>query len=237
MRVAVVLTGHMRCWQQVAPNFQERILKRFNPDVFIHTWKDEAYWDPHSKAGFVEGTPEIDAQGVADAFNARVMSVENFEDFKDNFQERASEYPNHYHVPKNIISMLYKMGQGVLMLEDYMLKTGNTYDLVMRLRPDMVYNHDLPDFDPNKFYTLSHRNHMGTGTGDMMQIGHPHFVVNFCKLLNYLPYIYRETDLLCPHVISEHFIRKLGLPWQEFQISKTLMHTPKGEYQPKETYQ
>jgi hypothetical protein len=236
MNVAIVLTGHMRCWDQVAPNFNERILERYKPDVFIHTWRDEAWWDPHSKAGFVEGTPEIDFQGVADAFKATAMAVEDFEDLRLNFEERASEYPNFYHVPKNIISMLYKMGQGALMLEDFMLKSGKTYDLVMRLRPDMVYNQDLPDFDPSKFYTLAHRNHMGGGTGDMMQIGNPFFVTNFCKILNYLPFIYKDTDLLCPHVISTTWIEKLALPWQEFMIDKKIMHTPKGEYVPKQAY-
>jgi hypothetical protein len=237
MRVAVVLTGHMRCWDQVAPNFNERILERYKPDVFIHTWRDQAYWDPHSKAGFVEGTPEIDFQAVADAFKATEMRVENFEDHKENFEDRASVYTNFHHVPKNIISMMYKMGQGMLMMEDFMLRTGRTYDLVLRLRPDMIYNEDLPDFHPSKFYTLSHRNHLGQGTGDMMQIGNSYFVTNFCKVLNYLPYIYQETNLLCPHVVSTHWIKKLGLPWEEFNISKTIMHTPKGEYVPKEQYQ
>jgi hypothetical protein len=35
---------------------------------------------------------------------------------------------------------------------------------------------------------------------------------------------------LCPHVISEQWIKDLGLNWEEFNIHKTLQHTPRGEY-------
>jgi hypothetical protein len=36
--------------------------------------------------------------------------------------------------------------------------------------------------------------------------------------------------LLCPHVITEQHIKNLGFNWKEFNINKTLMHTPKGAY-------
>jgi hypothetical protein len=236
MNVAVVLTGHMRCWKQVYPNFKEHLVDRYNPDIFIHTWEDEAYWDPHSAAGIVEDAPSVDIAGLIETYKPTKICQQNFNLFKDNFEQRAKSFPNFYHVPKNIVSMFYKLGQGVLMMEDHMFQTGKVYDLVIRMRPDLTFNQPLPDFDPNKFYTLGYRNHMGQGTSDMIQVGNYFSMGLFSKLLHHLPQIYRETGLLCPHVVSEHYIKRLGLPWEEFMISKTIMHTPRGEYVPKQAY-
>lgn len=237
MSVAVILTGHMRCWEKVFPNFEERVLRRYNPDVFIHTWEDEAYWDPHSAHGIVEGAPVVDHESMIKAYNPIDMVMENYDDFKDEFSARSERYSNFYHVPKNIISMLYKIGQGGLMVEDHMFKTGKQYDLIIRMRPDLVFNEALPQFDPNHFYTLGYRNHMGQGTSDMIQVGNQFMVLMFTKLLHHLPQVYQQTGLLCPHVISEKYIRGLGLPWKEFMIDKTIMHTPLGEYKHKSLYQ
>jgi hypothetical protein len=237
MNVAVILTGHMRCWQKVFPNFKEQVIDKYNPDIFIDMWEDEAYWDPHSKAGVVENAPKVDFDAMVNTYKPVMVRKEDFKQYEQNFIERASQFPNFYHVPKNQVSMLFKLGRGVSMMEDYMFQTGKTYDLVIRMRPDLVFNEPLPNFDPNKFYTLGYRNHMGQGTSDMIQVGNFFTISLFGKILHHLPQLYRETGLLCPHVISEQYIRRLGLPWEEFMINKTIMHTPLGEYKPKETYQ
>jgi hypothetical protein len=180
----------------------------------------------------------IEAQkAIIETYKPIDFIVEDYNDHKEDFAKRAEFYKNFYHVPKNIVSMLYKLGSGMLMLEDHMFKTGKQYDLVIRMRPDLVFNEQLPDFDPNKFYTLGFRNHMGQGTSDMIQVGNFFTMSLFCKVLYHLPHLYRETGLLCPHVISEHFIKRLGLPWQEFMVNKTIMHTPLGEYKHKSLYQ
>ncbi len=49
MKVAVVLTGHLRCWRDVLSNFKQRIVNRYNPDIFIHTWNEEGWWIPGKK--------------------------------------------------------------------------------------------------------------------------------------------------------------------------------------------
>jgi hypothetical protein len=237
MNIAVILTGHMRCWEQVFPNFKEKILDRWNPDVFIHTWDEEAYWDPHSQAGITENGPKLDLIKLSQTYKPKMLVADDFKLFKDGFENLAKPYTNHYHVPKNIMSMFYKIGKGFQLVEEFTMQTGKQYDMVMRLRPDLVYNQDLPEFELDTFYTLQHRNHMGGGTGDMIQIGNFMQVQMFSKLLCYLPRIYQKTKLLCPHVVSEFYIKSIGLPWKEFHINKTIMHTPKGEYVPKEMYQ
>ena len=237
MKVALLLTGHMRCWDQVFPNTKQHIIDKYNPDIFIDTWDSEAYWDPHSAKGITEGGPKLDVAGIEEAYKPVVMNVDSYEQFEDNFVTRAKQFETFYHVPKNQISMWFKVGRGMLSVEEHMMLTGKTYDLVIRMRPDLVFNESLPEFDSNKFYTLGYRNHMGQGTSDMVQVGNFFTMSLFCKVSYHLPQLYKETGLLCPHVISEHFIRRLGLPWEEFMINKTIMHTPLGEYKHKSLYQ
>jgi hypothetical protein len=237
MKVALLLTGHLRCWEQVAPNTLKHIIDKYDADVFIETWDSEAYWDPHSVKGITEDGPKLDVAKVFQTYKPVYMNFENFEEYEENFIERAKPFTNFYHVPKNQISMWFKVGRGMLAVEEHMLLTGTTYDLIIRMRPDLVFNEPLPEFDSQKFYTLGYRNHMGQGTSDMIQIGNFFTMSLFCKVLYHLPFLYQEAGLLCPHVISEHFIKRLGLPWQEFMINKTIMHTPLGEYKHKSLYQ
>lgn len=236
MRVAIILTGHMRCWEQVFPTFKQRFIDRYNPDIFIHTWKDQAWWDPHSKEGFVANSPDIDIEAIRQHYKPVEMVVQDFEYFRPYFEAQAENFEKHYHVKRNILSMFYKLGQGVHLMEEHMMKTGKQYDLVIRMRPDLVFNVELPNFDPNKFYTIHHRNHVGLGTGDTFQASNPWLMSIFAKLPLILPQIYKRTDILCPHIVSKQFLEDMGYPWEEFVTNTTLMHTPAGPYVPKEAY-
>lgn len=236
MKLALVLTGHMRCWDQVFSNTLEKIISKHETDVFIHTWKDQAWWDPHSKEGIATGTPKIDFDSVIKNYNPISIVVQDFEEYKQDLEKQSEIYTNHHHVRKNIISMFYKLSQGVSLMEEYTMRTGNQYDLVIRMRPDMIFNEDLPNFDPNFFYTIAHKNHLGQGTGDTFQASNPFIISLFSKILMIMPQIYSETKILCPHIVSEHFIKKFGLNWKEFDIKRTLMHTPLGPYVPKQNY-
>lgn len=236
MNVALVLTGHLRCWEQVFPNTKEAIIDRWNPDVFIHAWDEQAWWSPHSKEGFVANSPKIDISAVNEAYRPTSFITEDFEPYRAGFEAHAEMYENHYHVKRNIISMFYKIHKGVELMNDYTMRTGKHYDLVIRMRPDLVFKQHLPDFDPNKFYTIQHRNHVGLGTGDMFQASNPWYMTIFSNIGTILPLIYKQTGILCPHIVSEQFFKSMNLPWEEFPIERLLMHTPAGEYKPKEMY-
>ena len=92
MKVALLLTGHMRCWDQVFPNTKQHIIDKYNPDIFIDTWDSEAYWDPHSAKGITEGGPKLDIAGIEEAYKPVVMNVDSYEQFEDNFVTRAKQF-------------------------------------------------------------------------------------------------------------------------------------------------
>lgn len=233
MKIAIVLTGHMRCWKQVFPNFKSKFLDGFDADVFIHTWNEEGWWIPGDKQnvkGFYEGTPQVFADEIANVYNPKKIVVEDWSNFNLLFEERGNQFANFAHRRKNILSMFYKLHQGVSLMENYMAETGTKYDFVFRMRPDLIFNGELPSFESNSFYTITHRNHMGKGTGDMFQAGNPFSVILFSKLSCFIDEMYRQTDILCPHMLSEAWIKTMGLNWKEVFINKTIQHTPEGEY-------
>ena len=233
MRVAVILTGHLRCWKEVFPNFKEKIIDRYNPDIYIHTWDDEAYWipgDKQNKTGIYEGAPQIVDDEILETYKPVHYVKEYWEDFNKHFESCGEYFTNYAHRPKNILSMFYKMQQGFAAVETNVARLQTSYDLVIRMRPDMLIHDDLPEFDPNVFYTVAARNHLGQGTGDVMQVGNFISMMFFTKLITVIGSVYKQTDLLCPHVMSSQHIKNLGFKWQEINLNRTLMHTPKGPY-------
>jgi len=232
MKVAVVLTGHMRCWETVFPNFKEKIIDKYSPDIFIHTWSDEGWWTPGDKVtetGVYDNSPKLDIDKIVEAYNPKEIVVEHWNDFNSMFEERGSKFENFAHKPRNILSMFYKLSAGVNIMNTYAAKNGIQYDYVIRIRPDMIID-DLPDFEINKFYTLQHKNHLGQGTGDMIQAGNPLQMTLFSMLPQSMDVLYNVVMILCPHVMSQAWIQGLHLNWEEFSISKTIMHSPNGPY-------
>jgi len=229
--MAIALSGHLRMWNIVFPNFKERFIDRYNPEIFISTWSDMGFWVPEEGTkGIHEGSPIIDIKAVQEAYKPVRMVVENLDPFLPIFEKRMKAFPNYYHRPRNICSMFYKIKQSVDMVDRHVAMTGIKYDLVIRMRPDMLIHQPIPNLDPEKFYTIWHRNHVGGGTGDQMQIGSLENVAKFARIGVNLEAIYQKTGLLCPHVMSVAWIKEMNLPWNEIHISKSLQHTPNGEY-------
>lgn len=232
MKTAVILTGHMRCWEIVFPIFQRQILDRYQPDIFISTWSDEGWWRPHAERGFNEKSPVLNRDAIFDCYKPKELLIEQFDQVDHILKSRSLQFTNYLHNPKNVVSMLYKMHSGGLLLEKHIAVTGIEYDIVIRMRPDLIFNMDLPEFDTNCFYTLDHRNHLAQGTGDMFQAGSCKNVIAFTKMLVYLNDVYKQSNSLCPHLISKTWIDILGVKWEEIRIGKRILHSPFGDYVP-----
>jgi hypothetical protein len=77
------------------------------------------------------------------------MVVEDFEPYRSGFESHSELYENHYHVKRNIISMFYKLHKGVELMNDYTMRNGKHYDLVIEHNGSFI-----PDPDIKKFQLL-----------------------------------------------------------------------------------
>lgn len=240
---ALVLTGHMRCWEKVFPNTLDKFLNVYNPDVFISTWDDEGYWvspenDPDNK-GISSYSPKLDIAKVNSFYEPVEMEVESFDVMRGDFEHLASNLSPYCDQirPMNIVSQFYKIHRGYNLLADHVMKTGKQYDWVIRMRPDLIINGKLPFpedlniWNGNEVLTIAHQNHKGQGIGDMFLMTNFTYSMLFNSLLTLYPRIAMASKQFCPHVITEKLIA--GLPEHKHyneNIEKIIMHTPNGQY-------
>lgn len=231
MRTAIVLTGHMRCWRQCFSNTKQ-LIEKYNADVYIHTWDEEAYWAPHSPEGVTKNNSPLDVTSVISTYNPVSIVVEKQQKMMPIIEAEIGDmFENHYHVKKNIVSMLRKMYEGMRILAD-------DYDYVIRMRPDLIFTQRLPELSPDKFYTIQSKNHMGKGTSDIFQAGSFDNMFWFVDVMyKGLPELYEDYGLLCPHELSEYILsEELSYQWEELNVPFTIMHTPMGMYVPESRY-
>lgn len=250
MKVALVLTGLLRKWEDAYPVFKHCFVEKWNADVFIDIW-DEVGW--YTGKGYTHGpndtfiSTSADDKGfhagqkvrvdeLIEYYNPISIRVERFDTKEAEFIERAKHFVNAYTRPKNSISQAYKIQQGVRSVP-------YGYDIIVRARPDVVLDHD-PTYvdlqeiiDKNIVYTLPGKNKMGTGTGDSFMIASASTMRLFADVqYEYLEHIYNIRQVSCPHIFVEETLthvlprRLSGFTAQlrELNVGFHITHSPSG---------
>jgi len=239
----LVLTGHMRTWELAKGTLIRNFIEKYDAEVFISTWRNKGYWvspdqDPNNK-GINSNSPNLhleDEKKIFTELGPLVMNIDEYEKwgFEKDFTKRAAKYlPFCQEIrPVNIISQFYKMYDGLTLLENHVARTGTQYDLVIRTRPDVIWNDISLDFEPEKFYTNFHRNHTGQGTGDLLQVSGYKQMMIFKKLIFNLDELTAYNNRFCPHIFVDTYLKHfIGIDYVELNIPKVIMHTPQGQYQ------
>lgn len=144
MKTAVCLSGHVRYFNKVLPNFI-KVFSQLSPDVFIHTWENAGYQIRNSgyqhenevaaDFSFVE---KLSDHGIV----IRNMVVEN-ENMGMLFIEDG-KYKQQVKVPnKNILSMFRKVELANNLKKEYESKNKFEYDIVFKCRFDMLFQTGL----------------------------------------------------------------------------------------------
>ena len=239
MKVALVLTGLMRCYEQAYPSFKQYVLDRYDTDVYIDTWTEIGYYtgkgylppngeyvkvDPTAK-GFHDSGQLVDVTHVMQLYDPVSLHIEKFSALEPYFDALASNYELALTRPKNTLAQAYKTASGLNLI------SADTYELVIRARPDLVLEGDPGYFSPDEFLTLPSRNSRGTGTGDSIQIGSEENLFRYANLFELIPRAYDEIGHSCPHDYAEWIIKKEQLPWREMNVGAHVAHSPRGAYQ------
>ena len=135
--VAICLSGQIRTGRQAAKN----ILKFFTPpqgcamydrpvraDYFMHTWNKNTWRFPKKHHHHFEILPinDDDIDFLRDTFDLKDFKVGDFE-----------KYPNSNYAWD---PLFYSFDQSMILKRDYELNHGFEYDLVIKIRPDIVYD-------------------------------------------------------------------------------------------------
>jgi len=144
MRTALCLSGQMRTYKKCFPSLKKYILDPFKPDIFIHTW-DEIGGCTIEETKNVE---KIDEKDIKKFYNPKKIVIEKFYDqyyAKKNdiaTPEVVLKYAPRF---KPAIPLFYKIYKCNQLKREYEQKNQFIYDMVIRLRPDIMIYDWIPD--------------------------------------------------------------------------------------------
>lgn len=240
MKIALILTGHMRCWQDVYQNTYNRIIGRWDTDVYITTWDNEGYWvSPENDSegrGVNKHSPQLDVNRVIEAYEPVKIEVLKQESFSPVFRSMEDWFKPYCKEirPKNILSQFFLMERGLREIQNFL---PFQYDAVIRMRPDLLLHEELPEPSLEEMHTIAHPNHEGLGVGDMYMAGDYWSMSDYCEKRLGVANLMKQTiamNRFCPHMLTQQSVdvicKENDLTHRTFNINKTIMHSPNGQY-------
>lgn len=144
--VAVCLFGQMRSYKRTFKKFDRNVLSRFNPDVFVHTWRSPgSTWKRTYEADTTDGL--VSQEGLAELYSPVDMRIEEFEDRYYNKLGDVTIPEKMKYLPdwkKGMLPMFYKMKECNRLKSEAESRRGEEYDMVMLCRPDLLIDRPLP---------------------------------------------------------------------------------------------
>jgi len=246
MKVALVFTGLLRCWEKAYPSISKQILERYNPDVFFNIWSEVGYYSgkayqqspndqfvklAENDRGFHADGKYVDISQLVSAYHPVSIQLDDFSRIEPYCDAYAKLATNAFTRPKNTYAMFLKIYEGVIQATEWASRYANEYDLIIRMRPDLALNSELPELNPEKFYTIRHRNKHNQGTGDGFQAGNSSDMSYFANTVAHLPNMYGRIGVSCPHLFTAQTIIDEEFDWQELAMEFVTEHSPNGPYQ------
>ena len=133
-RIAVCFSGQLRHWRTAVNNIKKFFeFKHPHPvtgqkvqtDYFVHTWDINTWRLPKTDHSIYEERPHDDMDDFCEAYNPISYILEEWD--KESF-------------PLAWDPMFYSFERSLLLKRDHEIRNGFDYDIVIKVRPDVVYN-------------------------------------------------------------------------------------------------
>lgn len=143
MRVALLLSGNLRYYEKTFDSLKEHLIDVLDVDIFIHTWENRGLQKRDS--GYkLDLSDMVDVDHVKELYNPKKIVIEKFdEEMRQSLG--VNKYRQQHRVPvENILSMYRKIELCDKLRLGYEVENNFKYDLVIRCRPDIVFESPLP---------------------------------------------------------------------------------------------
>mgnify|MGYP001572385469 CR=1 FL=1 len=214
MNVALYLPGQARGFKSMYNNFKEKIILKFNPDIFISTWLYD----------FKNGQPADDEQN-----NWRLKDEGSYEEYIKLYKPKASilykynnetiKFFNRLPIgrvgPRASVSRTrmhyFHLLSCDMLCNNFELMTNKKYDVVIKYRPDIVLNEEIVESillsasSNDIFYSTSFVN--GTGMQvviDVLCISNRKLMSVFCNIYNDMEIYNSQGVLFDPEFLHIH---------------------------------
>lgn len=228
MKVAVCLSGHVRNFIDCKGSFIEKVVNKYNPDIFVHTWDEYGYGrngsptnpineetilaiekNKHlglaSNTEFLRGSPKVDFNILSD-LNIKELVVENYNDIEDEIVKIAEKINVKWDIdyPPNFISSLRKIKLCNNLRKNYEKIYDTNYDIIVRSRFDLIYYSLILEKDTKFFHTpISHSYH---AISDIFSYSSPTVMDRFCTFYDCLNEYNEKNVHFNPHNLIMHHL-------------------------------
>jgi len=150
-KIAVVYSGHIRHFLNTNAITQELFLKKLNPDIFFHTWKDFGFQNKNNQLLNIkwldDSSKNIDLSKLKILLRPKDFEIEDWKTKNFGFNENKTMFyffgQAKDNASKYINSQLYSINRGNLLKSKYEKNHNFTYDLVVRMRFDFAINREV----------------------------------------------------------------------------------------------
>lgn len=150
MKIAICMSGQLREWEWAKENQRNFWYSdKHIVDYFVHTWTNSADRNGGSTHDYIE----------------RNVSDEEFNNFvnwytpkKIIFDDKPTKF---FYENDHWMCLFYSMVQSFMLKKEYELETNTEYDIVIKTRPDLVFD---PDYHFSNLYLIDgflYTTHMG----------------------------------------------------------------------------
>lgn len=144
MKVALLLSGHYRTFEQNYASLKQNLLDLYDIDIFMYTWDDYGFWTPdENDTGGVYKTIKFSSDFITKIVKPKKYKIEKMDDHLQIIKDLSMKVKNkryHFVRPINITGLWYSLHNCDLLRREYEKENNLKYDVIIRGRFDIFYS-------------------------------------------------------------------------------------------------
>lgn len=209
MKVALCFAGLPRFNNNLMLNWKNKIINRYNAQVFVHTWYD-TYPDISSLRAH-----------LCPIIQPTMLAVEHFVQFDTSIYTPERTWP-HRSTPNNVLSMWYSINKSFGMAQDWAQSHGFEWDVMIRARWDWWFEHvDIVTRDAVTVpadaglggHLFAWQNSTQCAHNDQFGFGPPKYMQHYANTINCVPTLYLNDNVdFCSELLLTANLLKQNIP-------------------------
>lgn len=205
MKIALCISGQLRCVDKTYQSLFYNLLKEYNPDIFISTWDDfpiklkqaETLYDP--KEILIE----------------KPIQFNNLEKFANRMENIRN--------PLNVLSMYYKIQSCNLLKKNWEQKYDFKYDFVIRWRSDIYLTHEvkIPISNGKSIFVPQYGHYFGVN--DQVAIGASDLMDKYSCLFDKKEEYFESGQVFIPEILLAHHLNKENINIEKINLDYLLL--------------
>lgn len=215
MKVALCLSGYLRCFDKVYNNLNKYLLSEYDIDIFVHTWRKYDYNAHNINENLVNKYYKPKNIVIEDSYKkdlAQIMIDKNTEVIRNGL---------------GVMSMFYKIKACNDLKLEYEKEHNFKYDFVIRFRPDLLLQNDV-NLLHSDMLSIPKYGDFG-GLNDQAAFSNSENIDKYCSIYDKVEeYLLNDSEnKLCmkPELLLAHHINELNIQIRRPNIEYVILRS------------